>query len=156
MHLDYLNRRHLRGHDKDKTPEPPSLEDQTRAITGALKLYAELSGGHYPRVKMIYGDFTRDEMRKMAGFEGPPTLEDNYEETNGLTRFRKRPEAWARSTLSCGITPTRRTTVERSGHQIASKILLRWKLEKNRYQVIFGDLRSETVSSERLEELESR
>jgi hypothetical protein len=61
--------------NKEKTPEPPSVADQVRAITEALKLYAQLSGGNYPRVKMIYGDVTRDEMRKLAGFEGQPTPE---------------------------------------------------------------------------------
>lgn len=34
------------------------------------------------------------------------------------------------------------------------KVLLRWKLEDDRYQAILGDLRSQTVSAERLRELE--
>ena len=34
------------------------------------------------------------------------------------------------------------------------KVLLCWKLNEGRYQVIFGDLRSETVTAERLRALE--
>ncbi len=36
----------------------------------------------------------------------------------------------------------------------ADKVLLRWKLSDKEYRVIFGDLHAETVSSERLAELE--
>jgi len=36
----------------------------------------------------------------------------------------------------------------------ADKVLLRWKLSENKYRVIFGDLRAETVSPEKLAELE--
>jgi hypothetical protein len=35
------------------------------------------------------------------------------------------------------------------------KVLLRWQLDDGRYQVMYGDLRSETVSPERLRELEA-
>jgi len=37
----------------------------------------------------------------------------------------------------------------------ASKVLLRWKLSENKYRLIFGDLHTETVSPERLAELEN-
>jgi hypothetical protein len=36
----------------------------------------------------------------------------------------------------------------------ADKVLMRWKLSDNEYRVIFGDLHAETVSPERLAELE--
>ena len=37
----------------------------------------------------------------------------------------------------------------------SDKVLLRWKLDDGRYRVIFGDLRIEDVSAERLAELEA-
>jgi len=37
----------------------------------------------------------------------------------------------------------------------ADKILLRWKVSDNEYRVIFGDLRAETVTKEKLAELEA-
>ena len=36
------------------------------------------------------------------------------------------------------------------------KVLLRWKLDDGRYEVIFGDLHSETVTAERLRGLEGK
>jgi len=36
----------------------------------------------------------------------------------------------------------------------ADKVLLRWKLSDKEYRVIFGDLHAETVSPERLADLE--
>ena len=36
------------------------------------------------------------------------------------------------------------------------KVLLRWRLDDGRYEVIFGDLRSETVTAERLHALEGK
>ena len=34
------------------------------------------------------------------------------------------------------------------------KVLLRWKVSENEYRVVFGDLHAETVSPEKLAELE--
>ena len=36
------------------------------------------------------------------------------------------------------------------------KVLLRWKLDDGNYRVIYGDLKSETVTAERLKAIESR
>ena len=36
-----------------------------------------------------------------------------------------------------------------------NKVLLRWQLEDGRFQVIYGDLRSESVTAEQLKTLES-
>jgi hypothetical protein len=36
------------------------------------------------------------------------------------------------------------------------KVLLRWQLDDGRYEVIFGDLRAETVTAKRLRELEAK
>ena len=35
------------------------------------------------------------------------------------------------------------------------KILIRWKIEKNKYRIVFGDLHAEDVSGEKLTELET-
>jgi len=37
----------------------------------------------------------------------------------------------------------------------ADKVLLRWKISDNEYRVIFGDLHTETVTPEKLTELEA-
>ncbi len=36
------------------------------------------------------------------------------------------------------------------------RVLLRWKLDDGRYEVLFGDLRAETVTAERLHDLEGK
>ena len=137
---------------KDATPVPDSLEQQVEYIRQALSIYAELSGGHYPRVRAIYGDVTSYEMLQMIGIEGAPTAEQlrsaEYAKvqkaTEGLGRlhglFRENPDV---------------TYYGQSvGTKDKIKVLLRWRLEDGRYEVIFGDLRAETVTAERLRELE--
>ncbi len=42
------------------------------------------------------------------------------------------------------------------GAKDKDKVLLRWKLDDGRYEVIFGDLRAETVTAERLRGLEGK
>ena len=42
------------------------------------------------------------------------------------------------------------------GPKDKGKVLLRWKLDDGRYEVIFGDLRAETVTAERLLALEGK
>ena len=42
------------------------------------------------------------------------------------------------------------------GAKDQDKVLLRWKLDDGRYEVLFGDLRAETVTAERLRGLEGK
>ena len=37
-----------------------------------------------------------------------------------------------------------------------NKVLLRWKLDDGRYEIIFGDLSAETVTADRLRALEGK
>ncbi len=136
----------------NKTRPPTDIIQQVAEITAALKLYAELSGGHYPKVKMLYGDVTRDEMRKMAGFKGAFQVEWLKDEqfrkitaaTTGLARInvilRDNPDAAFRGTVV--------------GPKDADKALLHWKLPDGQFQVIYGNLKSKTVSAETLRGLE--
>jgi hypothetical protein len=136
----------------DATPKPPLLQEQVRYITEALETYRQLSGGHYPRVKMVYGDVTRDEMNKMGGIAHPPTPEqvrsDNYVKIMRATRG----FAWLNSIL--------RDNPDAAYHgksvepKDKDKVLLRWKVDDGQYEAIFGDLRSATVAAERLRALE--
>jgi hypothetical protein len=40
------------------------------------------------------------------------------------------------------------------GPKDSGKVLLRWKLDDGKYQVLYGDLRDEAVTAEKLKELE--
>jgi outer membrane lipoprotein-sorting protein len=136
----------------DATNPPPALEKQVAVLTEGLKTYAELSGGHYPRVKMVYGDVTWDEMKRMSGISGQPTQEE------------MRGEAFKRIERVYNFCPTINGILANNpdaayygktvGPKNADKVLLRWQLEDGTYQVIFGDLRGETVTKERLGALE--
>ena len=138
----------------DATPKPPSLEEQVREMSEALKLYAELSGGHYPRGKMVYGDVTRDEMRRMAGFKGQPTPDELREE-----KYVKILNATRGLATISGILRDNSDAAyfgRTVGPQDKDKVLLRWKLADGRFHVMYGDLRGETVTAARLRTLEGR
>jgi hypothetical protein len=42
------------------------------------------------------------------------------------------------------------------GPKDKAKVLMHWKLDDGRYEVIFGDLHAETVAAERLHALEGK
>ncbi len=136
----------------DKTKPEEDLATQIAKIKAAFRYYAELSGGHYPRVKMVYGDVTQAEMRKFAGYEGPVKSEwfpqkaygKILEVTGGLARIntilRENPDASYH-----GI---------EVGPDDANQVLMRWKLPNGNYQVLYGDLRGEVVSPDSPKSLE--
>jgi len=138
----------------DTTEPSKSLTERVQIITEGLKIYAEFSGGHYPRGTMVYGDVTRDEIFKMIGIQGQPTREQN------------RSDQYVKA-LRANLAATHLNEILRDNPDAAyfgktvepkdaGKILVRWKLEDGRYQIIYGDLRSETVATERLRELEGK
>ena len=59
--------RHHRKATPTSTPKPPTLEEQVRQITEALRIYAEASGGFYPG-KTVYDSYgTTEDLCKMLG-----------------------------------------------------------------------------------------
>ena len=140
----------------DATPPSKSLAKQVQIITDGLKIYAELSGGHYPRGTMVYGDVTRDEIFKMIGI--PPNQIPTPEQVHS-NQYVKAMRASAAATHLNGIL---RDNPDAAYHgktvepKDADKVLVRWKLDDGQYQVIYGDLLSESVTAERLRELEGK
>jgi len=129
------------------------LNDQVRKITEGLKLYAKYSGGHYPRVKMLYGDVTRDEFVNLSGAPYPPKGEADLKDARVKEMY---DATWGFSTINQilrenGDAAYHGKTV---GPDDKDKVLLRWKLDDGSYEVIYGDLRSETVTPGRLRVLE--
>ena len=137
------------------TKPSKSAEVQVRIITDGMRDYAELSGGHYPLVKMVYGDVTLGELYKMIGVKNQrPTPEQV-----GSNEYVKAMRASAAATHLNGIlrdNPDAAYYGKTVEPKDADKILVRWKLENGQYQVIYGDLRSESVTAERLRELEGK
>ena len=50
----------------DGTTKPPPLAEQLRQITAALKIYADASGGHYPRSRLTRSGPTEDLCRMLG------------------------------------------------------------------------------------------
>ncbi|MHC4160271.1 MAG: hypothetical protein ACYSSO_14460 [Planctomycetota bacterium] len=130
---------------------PPT--DEENAIKG-LRIYADLAG-NYPNSldkqiieqeskKLIWGDtasleeLTADERTKRTNDIATPILIlANFYKT--LVVDEKEPAYYGKS-----VTP-----------KDADKVLMRWKVSDNEYRVIFGDLHAETVTAEKLAELDA-
>lgn len=139
----------------DKTPKRLSVDEVVEDIRQALKFYAEVMGGHYPRVKMVYGDVTMNELWQKLGID-----------TRHMTDEQIRSDAYVKSlkaTRGFGqINGILRDNADAAyygktvGPNDKDKVLLRWKLDDGNYRVIYGDLHSQTLAAERLKALESR
>ena len=107
-----------------------------------------MSGGHYPRVKMIYGDVTRDELIRLSGVHWPPKPDQLRDEKVGKIYGSMMGFAHVNGILRDN--PDAAYYGKTVGPDDGNKILLRWKLHDGRYQVVFGDLHSEIVNAEQL------
>jgi len=131
---------------------------EENAIKG-LKLYADLSG-HYretlfwkhkwseeiekmdtPAAKRL-----KEELKGLTEDEKADRLADIMLPFNGLCRFCIRLIREGKDSAYYGKTVTPKD---------ADKVLMRWKVSDNEYRVIYGDLHAETVTSEKLAELEA-
>ncbi|HVC98383.1 MAG TPA: hypothetical protein VND64_32250, partial [Pirellulales bacterium] len=139
----------------DKTPKPPSVDEIDEHIRLALKFYAEVMGGNYPRVKMVYGDVTMNELWKKLGID-----------TRHMTDEQIRSDTYVKSLKAthgfAWINTILRDNADAAyygktvGSNDKDKVLLRRKLDDGNYRVIYGDLHSESVAADRLKALESR
>jgi hypothetical protein len=120
-----------------KYPDPGifnNISDADLAPT-VLRLVEKSETPAAIRLKEEIKGLTEDEIRKK--------LVDFLTPIGGLARFYrsldKKDQAYSGKT----VTPTD-----------ADKVLMRWKVSDNEYRVIFGDLHTETISPEKLAELE--
>lgn len=134
----------------DTTPEPPDPDKQVAKIAAALRIYAEAFDGAYPQVKMVYGDVTSARLRERLGIPADPREASKHE---AFSRYLESLAGFA--TLN---------TIQREnadtgyfgktvGPEDAGKVLFYWRLEDGNYQVIYGDLRTESVDADRLRSL---
>jgi len=148
--------------ERDSFYEFAKMKDITEEnIIEGLKLYADLSG-HYPKSVTWFPEL-QYQWSEFEKSETPAALRLK-EEIKGLTEEEKA------NRLGDALMPLhringfyyelRRQNKDRAyyGETVtpkdADKVLLRWKLSDNEYRVIYGDLRAETVSPEKLAELE--
>jgi hypothetical protein len=133
----------------DATTKPLPLEEQVRRIADALRIYAEVSGGRYPARKR---DYQLD-----AGYElytmmvGPTKAEPAMAKLKELFKAKAGFSEIDHIVWYSADAAYYGNTV---GPKDKDKVLLRWKLDDGKYEAIFGDLRSETVTAQRLRALE--
>jgi hypothetical protein len=141
--------------EKPNLAEYPGPEKVLEGILNALRTYAELCGEHYPRISRSFAEPVRDEMFEAAGIKLPASTEQLLHNKQYRKVFNASQgfAVFNRILMSNPDAVYRGKTV---GPKDKDKVLLRWKLDDGRYEVIFGDLRAETVTSKRLAELEER
>ena len=122
----------------------PADETANAEIVAALRLYAEQSGGHYPRVTTFDEDASRSEMLKLVKYTGQPQedwkkLHQIEQATIGLNRIAR----ILRNGFNAGYYG------DTVGSTDKSRVLLWWNIAKpggeNPYRVFYGDLRTEIL-----------
>ncbi len=116
----------------------------------ALGYFAKLSGGTYPTQLTpvdIVGE-VGEIYQKLKAAGTPPEIDDDM-----LVKL-KYAATYVRELGAQGKEPAYYGDTVTAGD--ADKVLVRWKLDGGQYRVIFGDLRVEEVSAQRLAELEAK
>jgi hypothetical protein len=148
------------GYKKIENPTP-TVEQLTEWIRFGLSTFAKYNDGRYPAVKSIYGDEQGEALRKLMNM--PRSAQLCVQPTEGV-KWNATKEAEL-THGSFGISriyqlQTYRPECVYNGRTVtsrdANKVLLRWKVDDNQFRLIYGDLRAETVSKQRLQEIESK
>jgi hypothetical protein len=138
----------------DTTPKAPASNTQIRQIVTTLEYYAKTNTARYPQVDGVdqlvaaMNEWFLDIKRKQP--------KENYFTKELEVELQKVGEG------SIQIENIEVNDPDAVYHGSAvkpgdkGKVLLRWQIDDGRYQVIFGDLRAETVTAERLRELEAK
>ncbi len=136
----------------DATPKPLPLEEAVQQITQALRIYAEASKGRYP-LEGVVSDEPCDDLCRMLGLARWPAVDA----TDGNAgKAAKAIKGFDQLVHVQAFSPEFAYYGKTVGPDDKNTVLLRWKLDDGRYEVIFGDLRSETVTVERLRALEAK
>jgi outer membrane lipoprotein-sorting protein len=144
----------------DVTPKEPSVEERVRWFTEGLRLYVELTGGRdYPPASTMQEiDATHKTLFKAFGFKWPPNA--NAADVKQSEKFRKTDRAIGGLAGIASLVQFLNPDAAYYGKTVTprdkDKVLLRWRLDDGRYEVIFGDLHAEAVAAEKLQALEKR
>ena len=143
------------GYTETTRPAKTDKEKEGHLVQ-AFRAYAEIMGGHYPKVKMIYGDVVYHRMRAKAGIpRDADKLTEEQIKSDAYVNLLKSTWGWFIAFETLRDNPDAAYFGKTVGPNDKDKVLLRWRLDDGRYRVMFGDLRFETVAPERLEKLES-
>lgn len=138
----------------DATAKPVPVKDEVPQIVESLRIYSDLSGGSYPQMNRISLPVIWNKLHQMIGITGWTTPEQARSE-----KYARIKAARAGFSKMHDISYSNRDAAyygKTVGPNDKGKVLLRWKLDDGRYEVIFGDLRAETVAADRLRTLEEK
>ena len=145
------------GYTVVTAPKRPAPTEEN-AVKG-LELYADLSG-HYPKNANWTSEYRwsvfeksetpaakrlQEEIEGLTAEEKGSRLRDALLPLHGIGIFYAKLTRDAKNPAYYGETVTPKD---------ADKVLMRWKVSDTEYRVIFGDLHTETVSADKLAELE--
>ena len=126
-----------------------TVKHRIHRSTDTLRLYAEWTGGHYPKGlnNLLESEDTSKELLKTRGFKDNTGKVDPEVQwlLGGLDRIADLIQSENLDAAYYGKTV---------GPGDKDKVLLRWKLDDGKYAVIYGDLHYETVTAEKLRALE--
>lgn len=123
--------------------------DEANAIEG-LHICADVLRGRYPRRLVLANTLMQyfDEARR-----NPRNTRQRLNDIERLNQLRSTFEFYDQLLKE-------ENDVAYYGHRVMKRdfdrVLMRWQLPDGRYRIIYGDLRNDTVSSERMRELERR
>ena len=136
-------------------------DEITEYVVYGLSIFSKYNKGKYPAVKYIYGDEQGEALRKLMGMSRDAL--GWAQPRKGLKWPNPKDGEFAHGSYGLSwINSIQRDFPEGVYNgktvtpQDATKVLVRWQLDDGDYRVIFGDLKSATVSRERLRQLESR
>jgi hypothetical protein len=142
---------------KDETPTPMPPEEETKNVIEGLKTFAKYCDGKYPQARMVYGDVTSKKLFQAAGLSDPHQVPPDEELKSD--KHAECSRASSGFAVMNGILQYNADAAyfgKTVGPDDKGKVLFRWQRPDGDYQVIFGDLRAETVTAAKLKRLENR
>ena len=136
------------GYVERRRPEPPSRDKLVDMIVTGLRSSTEFFDGHYPRVTMVYPDVMQDEMHKKTGIRLGGSMGQVASDQHG--HLLKAQTGFARLYVILSEKPDAAYFGKTVGPRDKNKVLVRWRLDGGKYQVIYGDLHTEEVTAESL------
>jgi hypothetical protein len=138
---------------EDKTRGPPN-DKEIAQILGALKTYS-IAYGHYPQVDEIQGDIISADLRKKLGIPAG-ALGKSVVEHKDYPRWMDASFGWGWMNVLHNQNSDCSYFGKTVGPKDAGRVLTHWKLKDERYFVIYGDLKTETVTAARLQSLSEK
>lgn len=131
--------------------KPPSFSEEE--LIQGLEFFSDNTGGHYPSsmdMITVMQEFFKGAQEQKANVLGMMTSTDSNSPMRKISC----------ASASYSMLETQQQDLAYYGENVttndANAILLRWKLDDGQYRVVYGDLRLETVSEQRLLELENQ